>query len=356
LRRDARFRLYDRAMSQRAGREPEIFVFLLVPGLSLMSLASAVEPLRALNRLCGREAYQWRLASLDGPPVAASSGIVVPALRAEEALADADYLFVCGGLHVQPAEERHYLALLRRAARRGVSMGSLSTGTFLLARAGLLQGYRCTVHWESKPAFEEEFPDLLCTGKIYEIDGDRLTCSGGTAAMDMMLQLIADRHGPDLARSVANQFHHERIRGEKDDQRGGRLETLAHLPAKLRAAIEAMQRRIEDPMPSPEVAKRVALSSRQLERLFLRHVRTTPLRYYMQLRVERARELLLYSDKPIIEIAVSAGFASASHFTAWYKRSFGVRPSEVRGRATASKMSPASRRVSSESARTMSES
>jgi transcriptional regulator GlxA family with amidase domain len=126
-------------MSQRAGREPEIFVFLLVPGLSLMSLASAVEPLRALNRLCGREAYQWRLASLDGPPVAASSGIVVPALRAEEALADADYLFVCGGLHVQPAEERRYLALLRRAARRGVSMGSLSTGTFLLARAGLLK-------------------------------------------------------------------------------------------------------------------------------------------------------------------------------------------------------------------------
>jgi transcriptional regulator GlxA family with amidase domain len=343
-------------MSQRTDREPEIFVFLLVPGLSMMSLASAIEPLRALNRLCGREAYQWRLASLDGSPVAASNGLAIPALPEEAATSGADYLFVCGGLHVQPAEERRYLALLRRAARRGAALGSLSTGTFLLARAGLLQGYRCTVHWESKPAFQEEFPDLLCTGKIYEIDGDRLTSSGGTAAMDMMLHLIADRHGRDLALSVANQFHHERIRGEEDDQRGGRLETLAHLPAKLRAAIEAMQRRIEDPMPLPEVARRVGLSSRQLERLFLRHVRTTPLRYYMQLRVERARELLLYSDKPLIEIAVSSGFASASHFAAWYKRSFGVRPSAVRGGAPASRMSPPSRRGSSESARTMSES
>ena len=327
--------------------EPQVFVFLLVPELSMMSLASAIEPLRSLNRLVGREAYAWRLASLDGSPVSASNGVVFSAQHSDEALARAHYLFVCGGPRIQSPDERRYLAVLRQAARRGIAVGSLSTGTYLLARAGLLDGYRCTIHWENRPAFEEAFPELRCTSKIYEIDRDRLTCSGGTAAMDMMLQLIADRHGPDLARSVANQFHHERIRGEKDDQRGGRLETLAHLPAKLR---------IEDPMPLPEVAKRVALSSRQLERLFLRHVRTTPLRYYMQLRVERARELLLYSDKPIIEIAVSAGFASASHFTAWYKRSFGVRPSEVRGRATASKMSPASRRVSSESARTMSES
>jgi transcriptional regulator GlxA family with amidase domain len=334
----------------------ETFAFLLVPGFSMMSLASAVEPLRSLNRLVQREDFRWVFASLDGRRIEASNGVPFPALPHDEAIDEAEYLFVCGGLRIQEADERRYLAILRQAARRRIAIGSLSTGTYLLARSGLLHGYRCTIHWENRSAFKEDFPDLDCTNKIYEIDRDRLTCSGGTAAMDMMLQLIADRHGPDLARSVANQFHHERIRGEKDDQRGGRLETLAHLPAKLRAAIEAMQPRIEDPMPLPEVAKRVALSSRQLERLFLRHVRTTPLRYYMQLRVERARELLLYSDKPIIEIAVSAGFASASHFTAWYKRSFGVRPSEVRGRATASKMSPASRRVSSESARTMSES
>src|SRR5205814_436166 len=150
-------------------------------------------------------------------------------------------------------------------------------------------------------AFLEDFPDLLCTSKIYEIDRDRLTCSGGTAAMDMMLHLIADRHGGDLARGVANQFHHERIRDEHDQQRGGRLESLVSLPPKLRQAIQLMQRYIENPLPLTEIARRVGLSARQLERLFHRHARMSPLRYYMQLRTDRARELLLYSDRPILE-------------------------------------------------------
>lgn len=319
-------------MHRPADREPQIFVFLLVPGLSMMSLASALEPLRSLNRLAGREAYAWRLASLDGSPVPASNGIALPALRAEDALAEADYLFVCGGLRIQPADERRSLAVVRQAARRGIAVGSLSTGTYLLARAGLLDGYRCTIHWENRPAFREAFPDLACTSKIYEIDRDRLTCSGGTASMDLMLHLIADRHGLDLARMVANQFHHERIRDERDDQRGGRLESLAGLPPKLRAAVKTMQKRIEHPLPLPDIAQGVGLSPRQLERLFLRYLETRPLRHYMQLRLDRARELLIYSDRPIIEIAILSGFTSTSHFAAWYKRIFGVRPSQARGR------------------------
>jgi transcriptional regulator GlxA family with amidase domain len=312
--------------------EPQIFVFLLVPELSMMSLASAIEPLRSLNRLAGREAYAWRLASLDGGPVTASNGVVFPALHSEAALTGAHYLFVCGGPRIQSSDERRYLAVLRQAARRGIAIGSLSTGTYLLARAGLLDGYRCTIHWENRPAFVEAFPELRCTSKIYEIDRDRLTCSGGTAAMDLMLHLIAERHGAALAQQVANQFHHERIRDEGDDQRGGRLTMTARLPGKLRTAIGLMQREIENPVPLSKVAAQVGLSSRQLERLFLRHLQMTPLRFYMQLRVERARELLLYSDRPVLEVAVAAGFASTSHFASWYKRVFGMKPSEVRGR------------------------
>ena len=195
-------------------------------------------------------------------------------------------------------DEKRYLSVLRQAARRGIRIGSLSTGSYLLARAGLLSGYRCTIHWENRSAFQEEFPDLDCTNKIYEIDRDRLTCSGGTAAMDMMLHLIADRHGVDLARGVANQFHHERIRDEREEQRGGRLDILTQLPQKVRQAVGFMQRNIENPLPLPEIGRRVALSPRQLERLFLRHTGMSPLRFYMQLRVDRARELLLYSDRP----------------------------------------------------------
>lgn len=315
------------------GDSPEVFVFLLVPGLSLMSLASAIEPLRSLNRLSGRESYQWRLASLDGLAVAASNGIPLPALSHAEALKGARYLFACGGLRIREAAEKRYLAILREAARRGIRIGSLSTGTYLLARAGLLAGYRCTIHWENRSAFKEDFPDVTCTNKIYEIDRDRLTCSGGTAAMDMMLHLIADRHGAELARGVANQFHHGRIRDEREDQLGGRLEILSRMPEKVRQAIGIMQRHIENPLPLPDIARHVGLSPRQLERSMRRHAGQSPLRLYMQLRVERARELLIYSDRAVIDVAVRTGFSSTSHFSAWYRRIHGMRPSDVRGGA-----------------------
>ena len=314
---------------------PEVFVFLLVPGLSMMSLVSAIEPLRSLNRLRRKEAYQWRLASLDGKQVEASNGIRLSTIQYAEALAGAHRLFVCGSVHIPEADEKRYLTILRQAARRGIGVGSLSTGTYLLARAGLLAGYRCTIHWENLSIFRETFPKLDCTNKIYEIDRDRLTCSGGTAAMDMMLYLITDRHGAELARGVANQFHHERIRDEREDQRGGQLESLSRMPDKVQQAIEIMQRHIEDPLSLHDIARRVALSPRQLERLTLSHIGQSPLRLYMQLRVERARELLVTSNRPVIDVAVRAGFSSTSHFSAWCKRIYGVRPSDMRANRSA---------------------
>jgi transcriptional regulator GlxA family with amidase domain len=312
-----------------------IVTFLLVEGLSMMSLASAIEPLRSLNRLLDREAWRWRLASLDGKVIAASNGIPLPTETVETALAGSDYLFVCGGLRIQSVDERRYLAVLRKAARGGVAVGSLSTGTYLLARAGLLDGYRCTIHWENRPAFQEEFPDLVCTDKIYEIDRERLTCSGGTAAMDLMLHLIIERHGADLARRVANQFHHDRIRDERDNQSGGRQERLANLPPPVRAAIALMQRHVEDTVSIAQIAATTGMSARQIERLFLRYLEMSPARYYLALRIDRARELLLYSDRPILEVAVATGFTSTSHFAHWFKRLQGVRPSQLRGRAGA---------------------
>ena len=309
-----------------------IVTFLLVEGLSMMGLASAIEPLRSLNRLADREAWRWRLASLDGGIVAASNGIPLPTEAAETAVTGAHYLFVCGGLRIQSVDERRYLSVLRKAARSGIAVGSLSTGTYLLARAGLLDGYRCTIHWENRPAFQEEFPELICSDRLYEIDRDRLTCSGGTASMDLMLHLIGERHGADLARRVANQFHHDRIRDGRDNQSGGRLERMSSLPPPVRGAVRLMQRHVEDTISIAEIASRVEMSPRQLERLFLRYLETSPARYYLSLRIDRARELLLYSDRPILEVAIAAGFTSTSHFAHWFKRLQGVRPSQLRGR------------------------
>jgi Transcriptional regulator containing an amidase domain and an AraC-type DNA-binding HTH domain len=319
-----------RRHTARAGDGTQKFVFLLVPGLSMMSLASALEPLRACNRLTRRNAYAWQLTSVDGSAIQASNGIPLPTISCQGALSNADYLFVCGGLRIQKSDENRYLAVLREAAASGIALGALSTGTYLLARAGLLSGYRCTIHWENHVAFQEEFPNLNCTNSIYEIDRDRLTCSGGTAALDMMLHLIAEKHGGDRAREVANQFHHHHIRDASEDQRGGRQEVLAHLPERLQTAIRLMQSHIEDPISLPDIAKQVGVGARQLERLFMRHTGMAPLHYYMRLRIERARELLIYSDLPLIDVAVSCGFTSPSHFSTWYKRIYDTKPSEVR--------------------------
>ena len=310
--------------------DPRRFVFLLVEGLSMMSLSSAIEPLRSANRLAEQTLYAWQLASLDGEPVEASNGIALPAQKIDTLLGNADYVFVCGGLRLDPASEPPYLQALRQAARHAPVIGALSTGTYLLARAGLLDGYRCTIHWENLPAFVEEFRDLACSGTRYEIDRDRMTCSGGVAAMDMMLHLIASQHGAELAARVANQFHHERIRDGEDVQRGWRDQNHASLPRGLRRAIEVMNAHVETPLPIAEIGAQVALSPRQLERLFVQHLKLPPARYYVLLRLARAHEMLTYSSAPVAEVALATGFASTSHLALWVRRVYRTSPSELR--------------------------
>lgn len=312
--------------------EPLCFAFLMIEGQSMMSLASATEPLRAANRLLQREAFRWDLCSLDGNPVLASNGLPFQATSLDFALSRNHAIFLCGGMRVDPPDERPYLSAMRRAARGGLAIGALSTASYLLARAGLLDGYRCTIHWENRVAFEEDFPHLTVTDTLYEIDRNRLTCSGGTAAMDLMLQIVSDRHGIDLARAAANQFHHERIRAADEGQRGGKLRQMNSLPQPLQTVIRLMENELETPVQIETLAESANLSARQLERLFQTHLGQTPTRYYLSLRIDRARELLLYTEQPIIDIAIASGFASTSHFSKWFKEFNKVRPTELRAR------------------------
>jgi transcriptional regulator GlxA family with amidase domain len=308
--------------------------FLLIRDFAMISVVSALEPLRGANRLLGRDAYAWRLFSEEGGTARASNGMVVAVdgglAELPAALPELDFLFVCAGLDDDPPNRARLNAVLSRAARAGIVIGSLSAGTFILARAGLLEGYRCTVHWEFQPAFEDAFPELDCSHGLYVIDRDRWTGSGGITGLDMMLQLIERDHGPALSRSVGNQFQVDRIRNAGVDQRPGALERLDTLPAPMQKAITLMMSHVENPLQMSEIAELSGLNIRRMERLFRAHLDTAPARFYRRLRLEKARDLLLHTNLSTLEIGFLTGFSSSSHFAMAYARAFGTRPSEVR--------------------------
>ena len=309
---------------------PQTFGLLLVPNFSLLAFASALEPLRAANRAAGRALYDWRMLSVDGAPVASSSGVEVNCDGGLDSAGRLHTVLVVSGLTGTAYDERPAIAWLRRLSARGVRIGALSTGSYILARAGLLQGYRCTVHWENLAAFAEAFPDLEVTDELYEIDRNRLTCSGGEAALDMMLSLIALEHGRDLATQVSENFIHERIRDHSDQQRMALRTRLGISHPKLLSVIGLMEEHQEEPLPRAELARRAGLSTRQLERLFRKYLGRTPTRYYLDLRLHRARTLLHQTSMPILDVALACGFVSASHFSKCYRECFDKTPRDER--------------------------
>ena len=306
------------------------FSFFLLPNFSMMAFTAAVEPLRSANRMSGSDLYRWRVISKDGRPVGASSRLEVVADIAMADVASCDMLFVCGGIDTHRYKDRQVMAWLRRLARQGGVVGSLCTGTHVLAQAGLLGGYRCTIHWEDLECFSERYPALDITDDIFEIDRNRITCSGGTAALDMMLHMITVAHGAELAGKVSEQFIHERIREADDHQRMALQSRVGVNEPKLLAAIGRMESNLEEPLPLPEIAAAGGLSTRQLERLFKRYLGRTPSRYYRELRLHKARLMLMQSSSSILTIALAAGFVSASHFSRRYREHFGRTPREER--------------------------
>ena len=317
-----------------SGERATSIAFLLIRDFAMISLVSALEPLRAANRLLGREAYAWRLFGEEAGTARASNAMVVSVegglADLPAALGEIDFLFVCAGLDTDPPNRARLHSVLARAARSGLVLGSLSSGAFILARAGLLEGYRCTVHWEFQPAFEDAFPEIDCSHGLYVTDRDRWTGSGGITGLDMMLQLIERDHGPALSRSVGNQFQVDRIRNAGVDQRPGALERIDTLPAPMQKAITLMMSHVETPLSMAEIARLSGLNIRRMERLFRAHLDTAPARFYRRLRLERARDLLLHTNLSTLEIGFLTGFSSSSHFAMSYARAFGTRPSEVR--------------------------
>jgi len=304
--------------------------FFLVPDFPLLGFSAAVEPLRAANRLLGRDCYEWRLCSLGGDPVPASNGIEVMPHEAARPSAWPDLVLACAGIGAHEYRERAGLAFLREQARRGTALGGISTGSHLLARAGLLEGRRCTVHWENIPSLREEFRQLEVTDGLYEIDGERYTCSGGTAALDMMLHIIAREHGPRFGAAVSSQFIHDRLRSSGDHQRMAERSRARINSPKLAGAMAIMAENLESPVSPAEIARRMGISTRQLERLFRKYCDCSPQRYYLELRLDHARQLLLQTGMSILSAALASGFVSQSYFTKCYRERFGRTPTHER--------------------------
>ncbi len=306
------------------------FAFLLVDRFPMFSLAAAIDTVRSANRLVGRNYYGWTTVSADGEAVSASNGLSIRVDYSVNDIPPVDILFVAVGLSTEFTGKSKVLAALRSWGRRGGALGALSAGAYLLAEAGQLDGCRCTIHWENRAGLVERFPDIDCTGNVFEIDRKRYTCAGGTTSIDLMLEIIRGDFGTNIANGVANQFQHERIRSAGDRQRVGPERDLTGKSEKLKRIVELMADNLDEPFSAVQLARSAGLSVRQVERLFLRHLSVTPGRYYMRLRLERARELLRQTNMPILDVAIATGFTSHSYFAQSYRLQFGRPPSEER--------------------------
>lgn len=304
--------------------------FLLTPNFSMIAFTSAVEVLRLANYVTGTKSFAWRLYSPDGLPIAASNGIPLAVDGSYVDVGPMPEIIVCSGIDVQKYDHSVLISKLRKLAFYGVSIGAVCTGGYILAKAGLLEDHRCAIHWENFDSFREEFPQIEATQELFEIDRGRFTCAGGTAAIDMMLALVAAKKGAVIAALITDELIHHRMRDGHERQRMELRARLGVSHPKLLAVIAEMDKRLERPVSCAQLAKIVQLSPRQLERLFQRYLDTTPTRYYLELRLNRARQLLRQTSMPILSIGLACGFVSASHFSKCYSEHFNQTPSEER--------------------------
>lgn len=298
---------------------------MLIEGYPLIPFSCVVDSLRTANRLSGTPLFEWQYYSPDSKPVTSSSNITLPAIPISEAN-DLETLVICAPNTAQHFDDSRVLNLLKKFDKQGVNLGSVSSGSFLLAKASLLDDCRCTIHWENIPVFKEIYPQLEVTFTLYEINNKRFTCSGGTAALDMMLKLIENQHGRVLAQEIAQQFQHDRIRTDIDSQQMADRIDLAMSAPKLIDVINLMESNIEAPLSLPAIADQCNVSLRQIERLFHKFRGVTPSQYYLSLRLMHAKQLLLNTNRSVIDISIATGFETQSYFTACYRKYFGSSP------------------------------
>lgn len=312
--------------------EPQTFAFLLVEDFTHLAFSCAIEPLRIANFLAGRELYRWTLLSASGQDARSSNGCLTRVDRGFEPLSRDERLFVVSGLGVERRVTPEILAYLRRERARGRRIGAICSGAYVLAEAGFLDGVETATHWAYHDLMAERFPEVRLCPNVF-VAGDRFdTASGGTAAADLILHLIGRDHGQDLATDVADQMVYNAVREGTARQRVSLQARHGTRNATVVRAIRAFEENLESPPRPSEVAADLGISTRQLERLFDRHLGTSPKRYAMELRLNRARNLIVQTEQSLSEIAMASGFTSTSHFSRVFRMKYGIAPGAQRAR------------------------
>ena len=301
---------------------PNHVVFCLLPDFSMICFASAIESMRLANSANQTPLFSWRICSPDGSQVKASNGIQFSGIENFQDLQSGETVFICAGRQVHKQQSPALEKWLARQNRRGVNLGAFSNGCHVLARAGLLDGYRCSVHWDYLDSFLEEFPDVIATKTIFEIDRNRFTCAGGTAPTDMLVALLNHCGHQRQAEMVVDEMVHIPVRNAADQQRHSLPARIGARHPGLVKAVLLMEENLEEPLSPGDLAKAVGISVRQLERLFRYYLACPPKQYYLQLRLQKARQLLLRTDMRVIEVAIACGFSSPSHFSKCYRDFF----------------------------------
>lgn len=314
-------------------KAPQHFIFALVEDFTHLALTCAVDPLRIANLLSGKQLYRWSFASADGERAVGSDASVLLAHHKFSDLPDYDRLFVLSGLDVQKKDHSALIAALRKEERlRGKPIGALCSGAYVLAQAGFLDGQSAAIHWEYHDGFMEEFPEVNLKRNVFVADEKHITASGGTATADLMLHLIERDHGYDLSVAVADQMVYSAARDATAAQKVSLQSRNGMRNAHLAKAIEIMRANLDEPVSPSLIAGQIGLSIRQLERLFGKYLNSSPKKYYMEMRLDRARNLLLQTEMSVIDVAIACGFESAGHFSRVYRVAYGISPMMQRGR------------------------
>lgn len=301
---------------------------LVLPQSNLLSLAAAVDPLRAANRVAGRDLYRWQYCSVGGGGVALTGGFEVPTVALPDGACD--LLAVVAGFDVTAQCTGPLRRRLAAAARRAALVAGIDGGGEVLARAGLLAGQRATTHWEDIEALAAEFPEIEVLRDRFVVSGKWLTTGGASPCLDMMLMLIERDHGRAVAEGVARGFIHDPVHEGSEPQSLVSVTRLARRSPPVARALRAMEAAIEDPPPIAVIARSAGVSVRRLEMLFARDLGTSPAAWFRQLRLSEARRMILSSRLPLSEVAVRCGFGSLSAFSRAFSAGFGTSPSSLR--------------------------